>query len=240
MKLLIFLLSLIAISSFSQDSTFTSDRPGVSTPTDIVGQNSIQLEIGIQHESYVNNSNLLIPTSLLRYGLYRNVEFRINADFSYDRDGTDISKNITPTISSKVSILKQNGILPSISTLCDLTINKYYMFPSFYILMSNSINKFNIVYNYGYISDIIHNNVYSFCLGYNITNRLNYFIEYYGSSNKYESNSYIDSGVSYMVAGNIQIDISASKSLKSGDYFLIGSGISWNIKNKHKHEQTFR
>lgn len=206
MKRLIIILLLINIKLFSFSQTF--DRPGISTSTDIVGLKILQFESGIDDNSFSN---------LVRYGISNNYEIRIQPDYL-----NSLSKIY---VGSKIKIIDKIGIIPNISTMFNFTLpmkNKY-LDKSLFILISNSIDKFNFCYNYG-ISNNDHflNKLYSFSIEYNLY-KFGYFIEYYGESN---TNSNLDYGITF-TENCMQFDISSSL-----NPVFINIGFSYGVKIK--------
>ena len=94
-KLFITCLSLMAcLLAHGQDAAeFTADRPGASTGPTVVGHKVIQLEQGIQYDGDGSSfGTYTFSNTLLRYGLFPNMELRLGGDaFLYPSGGCDIS-----------------------------------------------------------------------------------------------------------------------------------------------------
>ena len=231
---------------------FAPDRPGMSTPPDILTFERLQLESCLQYEHYNNgttlNKNYHIPTVLLRVGILKYAEARISTDYAYiNETDSGVSSPIygmnPVTLGTKIRIFKQHSILPNTSLLANLTLPWYgksefcprYLAPSVYLLMSNSIfGKLNIVYNYGLIWDGNQspvNQFYSVYLSLGLTKKLGIFAEGYGYSARYKKDRfYYDGGLAYLINNHLQIDVSASGKYKSdNDYYFVNVGIAWQV-----------
>lgn len=97
MRKLLLLIILIAYSlvAFAQESVeFTADRPGASTGPSVVGRGVIQLEQGIQYDGDGGAGTFTFSNTLLRYGLFPNMELRLGGDgFLYQEDGSAQGSN---------------------------------------------------------------------------------------------------------------------------------------------------
>jgi hypothetical protein len=257
MKLILLLIILFLtiqslVKSQTSDSTsFVPDRPGMATPPAILGTRSFQIEDGFQHENTTDGitqyENYLFSSLLVRYGISKHFEVRIQTDYAENKERSTSTSSITGlnpvTIGSKIKLVRQQKILPNISLLLNVTfpyVGKkeflpYNPAPSFYILMSNDITqKLNVCYNYGMIWDGSSSSPTHFSalsLGANLDSRWSTFIEGYGFSNQSTKPAYyIDAGFAYLITGHLQIDLSAAGSLNSfTNYYMLNTGIAWKI-----------
>lgn len=258
MKILLLQISLLLIvhstvkSQTDSINNFVPDRPGMATPPDILTFKYFQVENGFQYEKYndgiVQNENFLYSSLLLRYGVVKNAEIRIQSDYAYyktnDSSTTSAVYGLNPiTIGTKIKLIEQRKVIPNISFLLNLTLpfigKKEFkpdnIAPSICILMSNSISeKFNLCYNYGLswdgnTSQPVH--FCALCLGANLKPKLSTFIEGYCLSNQ-QTNSefYTDAGFAYLLNDHLQIDLSATGYLNSFlDYYCLNAGIAWKF-----------
>ena len=101
--------------------------------------------------------------------------------------------------------------------------------------MKNDITKkLNICYNIGIEYDgesSVPTEFAAICFGYNITNKLNGFIENYNwFSNNSKPENFIDLGFAYLIGKNVQLDFSGNMNLQYFEnYFMINFGVSWRI-----------
>ena len=249
--ILITAMTTTAISQSDEMPEMTADRPGFATTPFIVFPKHFQIESGSAYERAAGNHTIqeliLFNAFLARYGIIKNLEVRLEADFAQAKtDSSSITGFNLWTAGAKLQIYKGNGIIPITSAMADLTFpfSRNESFkplsprPSIYLLMQNNITeKFDINYNFG--MDFI--NGYSvpvefaaFCFEYAFTESFTAFVESYNwfSSGQLPKN-FIDIGGSYMIGKNIQLDLSISMSLQDiTNYFLINGGFSWRIPRK--------
>lgn len=250
--IVLFLFVHLAVHSQVDNSTsFVSDRPGMGTPPDILATRSLQIEDGFQYvnttDGIIRYENYLFSSLLVRYGVSKRFEMRIQTDYAENKEistSTSAISGLNPvTIGSKIKLVQQRKFLPNISLLLNVTLpyvgrrefRPDNLAPSFFLLMSNDITqKLNVCYNYGIIwdgSSSSPTHFYALCLGANLDSRWSTFIEGYGFSNKSTTPVYyIDAGFAYLITGHLQIDLSAAGYLNSfADYYLLNTGIAWKI-----------
>lgn len=231
---------------------FVPDRPGMATPPNILNFRNLQIEEGSQYEKYkqgkINTDNFLFFSPLLRYGISKKFEVRVQTDFVYNREKDSMAistiDGFNPvTIGSKIKLVEQSKALPDISLMLNLTLpfvgkkefRPDHLAPSLFILMSNSISeKLNLCYNYGLSwdgSSSVPTHFYAVCLGINLNDRLSTFIENFGYFNKRTNPEYyIDTGLAYLIAEHLQIDFSATGYLNSFfNNYTLNAGIAWKI-----------
>ncbi len=252
-QFVLFLFLSVSVKSQTDSSyTFVPDRPGMATPPNIVDPGSFMFEAGSQYEKYkagtLTNDNFLFLAPLIRYGVAKSFEVRVQSDYAYNRsnDGLGVltTRGLDPvTLGSKIKLAEQHNVIPNISLMLNLTLpylgNREFrparLAPSGYILMSNYISeKLSLCYNYGLSwdgSSSVPTNFYAVCLSIVLNKRLSTFIENFGYVTRgSDPTLYIDSGLAYLINDHLQIDFSATGNLHSflNNYF-IDAGIAWNI-----------
>ena len=172
LSLIIFFLTIQSLvkSQTSDSTSFVSDRPGIATPPNILSNRSFQIEDGFQYENTLDGitryENYLFSSLLVRYGVSKRFELRIQTDYAENKEKSTSTSSISGlnpvTIGSKIKLVQQQNILPNISLLLNVTLpyagkrefRPDHLAPSFYILMSNDFaKKLNVCYNYGMIWD---------------------------------------------------------------------------------------
>jgi hypothetical protein len=107
------MLGATSVAAQTNDTTpFVPERPGVSTPPEVLASGKFQLENGFQYTNFftgaVHNENYLFSSLLLRYGLVKRVELRLQTDFAYniakDSTGNNMVYGLTPQPSRLKSI----------------------------------------------------------------------------------------------------------------------------------------
>jgi hypothetical protein len=224
-----------------------TDRPDQTGSSSTIQAQSFQIETGIltgfSENVSVSEREFLFPTTLLRYGLTRNIELRIAGQLESHKLTETSSKSIGASdleIGAKVQVLKKEGLNTEIAFLSHLVvptgsplitsgkvgiINK--------IAVSHGINSFmGVGYNlgYSYLGTGNGDLIYSFVFGAGIKEKAALFAEFYGElAGLSEPVLNLDSGFTYLVSDNFQVDLSYGIGLIQRMYFFSG-GFSWNIR----------
>ncbi len=241
---------LLLITGFGAEliaQQIVTDRPDQTESSSTIPHKSFQIEAGVLFGDLNNDSQrvYLLPTTLFRYGLTRGIELRLAqnlvnyvSEFSSEaRFGfSDLE------LGAKFQILKREDINTEIAFLSHVvlptgadglsfdeygTINK--------LSLSHELNSFtglgyNVGYNYfGYNWGMF---TYSMALGAAFNEKLGAYLEFYGSAS--DATGFLinfDSGLTYLLQDNLQLDFSFAFGLNHRmNYFAFGC--SWNIGGK--------
>jgi hypothetical protein len=226
-----------------------TDRPDQTESSTTIPLKSFQIECGVLSGNYnFNNSSeklFLIPTTLLRYSLSKNIELRLVEQLISIRNEQTSEENFGLSdleLGAKIQLLKN----PAINT--EIAFISHLVLPTGAVSITNehvgTINKlaishgltdfldlgYNIGYNYfghekGYLT-------YSLAFGLGLTKRMGAYIETYGEVIEFTDwISNFDSGITYLVRENMQLDFSFGIGLNQKmNYFSVG--FSWNIPHK--------
>jgi hypothetical protein len=228
-----------------------TDRPDQTEASTTIPLYSFQFESGVLLGNYnfVNSSEqlLLIPTTLLRYGLTERIELRVVEQLVHLKNKQTSEDNFGLSdleLGAKIQILK----IPAINS--EIAFISHLVLPTGAISVTNEnlgiVNKlaishgitdfidlgYNIGYNYfcnekGYFT-------YSAALGLGIAKRIGTYFETYGEV--VEFNDWIsnfDSGITYLIKDNMQLDFSFGVGLNQPmNYFSVG--FSMNIPKRQK------
>ncbi len=253
MKILITLTLLIALSTIalSQENTIEliTDRPDQTESSAIVPFHSLQIETGFIYQKDHSNNNDYIsysyPTTLLRYGLLANTELRLGFEFLGDKyNNENITRGFGPLyIGSKTKIIEEENGIPEVAILGGLILpftakedfKTRYTAADFRFAFSHTLSEIvSIGYNLGIQWD---GNTpgpgyfYSGALGISITEKTGMFLEYYGViPEANEKENLFDTGITYLVKPNLQLDFSGGIGINNHapDYF-ISFGLSYLI-----------
>lgn len=246
----LFITILMICASFGawaqKEAEFTADRPGASTGPAVVGHKVVQLEQGIQYEGDDGAGTFTFSNTLLRYGLFPNMELRLGGDgFLYQQEG--VSQGIKPAFSglslgTKIKCFDGRGGIPAVSVLADFSIpctategfNVDHIAPSLYLLFENPVNdRFSIGYNVGAEWDGTLPSPTTFaalCLGFSATDNLGCFVESYNYFNKLGNAYCMDFGLNWQVSRKVQLDIAANMDLTNPSHcWAISCGVAWQI-----------
>jgi hypothetical protein len=246
-KLFISMLYLCVMGAFAaqaQESVeFTADRPGASTGPSVVAHKVIQLEQGLQYDGDGGAGTFTFSNTLLRYGLFPNMELRLGGDaFLYQEVDAFKPAFSGLSLGTKIKCYEGEGAVPAVSVLADFAVpytasngfNVDHLAPSLYLLFENPVNDwFSIGYNLGAEWDGSLPQPTAFaalCFGFAATENLGCFVESYnyfgGLGNVYA----MDFGLNWMVGRKVQLDLAANMDLKNpAQCWSISCGIAWQI-----------
>lgn len=239
-QILIFILFVTFIVN-SQNLTpeLIADRPDVTESATIIPVGFYQFETGFVYQknkfyngiSLVEEDNITLGTTLIRYGINDLLEFRFGGEyFLGESKSYDIKETVSGLngfmIGTKIQLWKDK-IITNGAILLEINLpfgnenlrpDKFE--PNFILALDQDItNGISIGANFGVLNNSkLNKNIFSFssALGMSLTERFGCFIEYYGQSTKNEiSNHYFDTGVIYLQKQNLQIDLSVGKGLFS-------------------------
>ena len=249
MKKRILLLAALMVSvcclAQEEEVFFPTDRPGYSWGADVLPLHKISWENGFYLERDSEQRTATLPSTIVRYGLFENVELRVGADMQFHQEMASLTKQtgLCPlTIGTKIKCYEGEGWLPSIGLLAQLQSARIgsaellpsQPAPSLYLLFENTLNdSFYVYYNAGLEWDgetATPTTFLSLCLGFDITDQLGTFVETYNYLHP-EGNQYMtEFGLYYMPSPRLQLDLSVDLDFQQlRDYYSIGCGVSWMI-----------
>ncbi|NNL15316.1 MAG: transporter [Flavobacteriaceae bacterium] len=245
--------------SFSQQEDLSSsdplvtDRPDATEASSTVGKGILQIETGGLYESFEENDvkqeAYTYNTTLLRYGILDNLELRIGWDFT--EGVTKVNGNKLNNVSSgfsplllgvKIDISEENGAMPEMALIGHVfplfTASSDYRPETtgvdFRFSMSHTLSeKSSLGYNLGgqWENDSPEASaIYTLAYGYSISSKFGMYLELYGDIPEDSSaNHYWDSGLTYLVSNDLQLDAYIGTSITEGQDFLFGLGASFRL-----------
>ena len=231
-RFLIFLFLLFNCSLvFSQ---ITTDRPDQTESAVVLSSGQIQVESGILIENSQSNIN-----TLFRIGIIEGIEIRINSNYLINDELSFMKKSSFSDfeVGAKFRIFDKTSSNTKVAFLSHLSIptaievfsNNVYGLMNRLNVSHDLNNESQIGYNLGYNKfkkmdgQFIYTIVYGRSLG-----SFGIFFEIFGDDSKNSSNINFDSGITYLLDNNKQIDLSIGKGINN-DMFFISGGISINI-----------
>ena len=231
-RFLIFLFLLFNCSLvFSQ---ITTDRPDQTESAIVLSSGQIQVESGILIENSQSNIN-----TLFRIGIIDGIEIRINSNYLINDKLSFMKKSSFSDfeVGAKFRIFDKTSSNTKVAFLSHLSIptaievfsNNVYGLMNRLNVSHDLNNESQIGYNLGYNKfkkmdgQFIYTIVYGRSLG-----SFGIFFEIFGDDSKNSSNINFDSGITYLLDNNKQIDLSIGKGINN-DMFFISGGISINI-----------
>ena len=226
-----------ALPILAADSTavdlIVAERPGFTNPPQTMAKKQFQIESGFYYEAdKIKNTdikidNFLYPTTLLRYGLMKNIELRLEIDYagistSTSSPSSKVSENgLNPVIlGAKFYLCEQKKARPEAAFVFGLTLpyigkqdfRPKYPAPMLAFYFQNTLNKkWSIGYNAGMQwngNDAVPFSFITFSPTYNISKKVAGSLELYS----YFSDTQIpdfrfDAGLAYIPIPNLQLDI---------------------------------
>ena len=244
-----FLLILLMAAGFchaqEEDVSFPTDRPGNVWGTEVLPFQKVSWENGFSFERNLGDRTITLPSTIVRYGIFENVEIRVGTDLQLYEEPLFGNRllGITPlTIGTKIHCYDGNGILPSVGVLAQLQ-SPYvgsadwlpdHLAPALYLIFENDINDwFAICYNVGEEWDGVTATPTTFLglnLGFSITDELSTYVETFNYLHP-DGNQYLtEIGFTFNPIPRLQLDIEADFDVQNfKDYFRVGCGIAWRI-----------
>ena len=230
----------IYLVSFSLFSQIVSDRPDQTESAIVLVNGNFQIESGFifENKKLESEENLTILNNLFRIGILKGLEFRVNTNIITELNDSSESKKVFFSdleIGTKIQILNKQSKNTKIAFLT------HYIVPSSLIGTSESsglINRLLISH------DISQDYQLSYNIGYNKYFNFNYdeiiytisfarsfkkfgiYFEIFGIESINISKFNWDTGVTYEVNNNLQIDFAKVKGFNN-DLNYITLGICW-------------
>ncbi|WP_195715205.1 transporter [Ancylomarina sp. 16SWW S1-10-2] len=245
-KIYTLVLIILALNLGIKAQTIVTDRPDQTESSVTVPLKSLQIESGILvgNEGNGDIKQLLIPSTLLRYGLSKNIELRFVQQFENLKNELTSEDNFGISdleIGAKIQLFQKEDVNTEIAFLTHVilptgsnnlsgdkfgTINK--------LAISHVINdNLGLGYNVGYdnMGEGEGDLTYSTALGIGLGGKFGTYVELYGEYAEFSSwGTNFDSGLTYLVKDNLQLDASFGLGLNH-DMYYFSLGFSWNISN---------
>lgn len=243
---LLFFLSFLTNSIFGQ---VASDRPGQAFNAKILEMGNIQIQAGIGYFSFdppSKSGNATQQNIYSRFGVLENFEIHNSFTIRQDEIKTEFAENNFGGLSQwnagfRYGIYQGENFQPSFAILTDFIfdwVSEEYrpssLGSSLTLLHSQSITeKFQLATNWGVTwngNEASPTGSYVVNFSYAFTNNLGSFIETYGEYSSSDFDIKWDTGLSYLINNQIQLDIYGGhgKNDAASDWF-IESGITWKI-----------
>jgi len=240
-----FLLTAAMCHAQEEEFSFPTDRPGNVWGTEVLPFNRCSWENGFSYERNFEDRTIALPSTIFRWGVFHNVEFRIGTDLQLFEESPYETKllGMTPlTIGTKIHCWDGMGALPSIAFLAQLQsphvgsadLLPDHLAPAMYLIFENDINDwFAICYNVGAEWDGVTATPTTFLglnLGFSITDDLGAYVETFNYLHP-DGNQYMtEIGFTFTPIPRLQLDVEADFDVQNmKDYFRVGCGIAWRI-----------
>ncbi|KQB42709.1 transporter [Flavobacterium aquidurense] len=223
-------LTALALFCFSPDilaQQMQTDRPNETEGPNTVIAKHLQIESGFSFEQDHSEHTFEIPELVLRYGIIKNLEVRVETALKISHEDDDNVTGIEPVvIGAKYHIIDHKGAVPDVGVLARVSIpwmadnayqEKKYS-PEIRVLAQHELSKVTrLGYNLGihWLPDTLQPEyVYTLSADHSITKKIKIFVESYGFAvPQHHAENTVDTGLLFVVNKNVQLD------------FITGTGI---------------
>ena len=231
-----------------------TDRPDVTEASATVLRGALQIESGTFYTSFEKNGikeeTIGYNTTLFRYGIFENFEFRLGWNFEEGRttfDGMEL-ENITSGFSPllagmKVQVTEEKGLIPEVALVGHIylpftagsdyrpeTTGVDFRLAASHTLGERSGIGYNLGASWGNDSPEA-NYLYSISYGYSLSDRVGLYAELYGDLPENNSaNHFWDAGITYLVCPDFQLDATVGTGITEGQDLLLSAGFSYRFK----------
>lgn len=244
----VFLMTLLAFGHLYAQDKIETDRPDQTETPVLTPKKYLQGEFGFNREAEGNNYRLLHPTALLKYGISKKAELRLELNAVTDNFKA-LPRNIKLSgfepveIGTKIALLPEKGLRPQTSIIAHVGLpflsGQHYrtphLSPSFRFTMQNTITEnIAIGYNLGAEWDGFSATptwLYTFAPGFNLGEKWYTYVEAFGFIAQYQKPQHsVDAGIAYFVNNDLKLDVSAGVGLSSAavDHY-VAVGFSFRL-----------
>jgi hypothetical protein len=218
------LFSFLAATAHSQERIST-DRPDATEAATLTPRHFFQAEFGFGAENMgSSNYNIIHPTVLVKYGLAKRFELRLENNFVSEYRlaipaGTIKRTGFEPMrIGFRTALWEEKKWIPKTSLLVHFGIpgiaskdfKAQHVAPSFLLAMENTLSdKIDIGYNLGLEWDGFSNDpiwIYSVSAGFALGKRWETFLEMFAFGEERTLETYFDTGLGFYLNNNIKLD----------------------------------
>ena len=211
-----------------------TDRPNETESPNVVNQHHLQAESGFSFEKEDEEKTFNVPELILRYGIFKNAELRVESAFKTTQEENKDQCGIEPVaIGFKYHLLDNKDAVPDLGIIGRVTIpwladNAYQQqkySPEIRLLAQHELSKSaHLGYNLGvhWLSDALESEyIYTLSADYSLSKKIKFVAETYGfaQSHHHAQNS-ADIALLYLVNDDFQLD------------FITGSGIMHSYSQK--------
>jgi len=233
------LLFLLFLSSSAFSQNIITDRPDQTESAIAVPVGAFQIETGTAVEINDFERNWVLNTTLFRYGMAKNLEFRLVTelmnlrphDFSEGMIGiADMQFGLKYQLSDGPVQLAYLGHLTVPNGNRNVSTGKTGM--SHILSLAHDLtSSVSIGYNFGleYFDKEEYAGIYAMAIGIGITEKVSFFTEIYGDWYQFDAfNVLYDNGFTWLLKPNLQLDFSIGTGITTKSNFY-SVGVSWVV-----------
>lgn len=232
-----------------------TDRPDQTESSTVVPHGALQVETGIVFERERGNNattryidHTALGTTLVRYGLLPSLELRFIGEFHRERsvyfnEADVLNEGLAESaVGVKIQICREEGFIPEMALNLHLKLpvgseafSVKTPVPDFRLLCAHTLSE-QLSFGYNLGADFNSEEpgaefIYTCTVGYALTERIETYIEVFGSKPLNESlNCTIDGGISYLLSPLVKIDASAGVGITFGaPAYYVSTGLSFRL-----------
>jgi len=235
-------ISISVFESHAQEKPIETDRPDQSDGASIVEKNKFQFETSFYFNHFKAESPAYVSSSLLRYGIFKNIEFRVLVEQGVNRDVfiSETTQGQYPlAISSKISLIKDAARFPDISLVGYLQLpftnapEKSQWSPAFFLIVEKEWKFITLTLNGGPKEQAFeHEWVFqaSGDVRCKVTPRCNLFGEYFAEYGHDQPMHNVDAGVVYYINPHFSVQLSAGSTIfYTASNFFVNTGFAFQL-----------
>lgn len=239
----ILICALFLMFQSAQAQSIVTDRPDQTEASSTIKKGDLQVEsgllLGFETENETTTRQILAPTTLFRFGLFKGIELRLVNQFEMLKTAERRSQGFGDLeLGTKIQIFQRENSSTEVAFISHLVL------PTGGDELTNdqvgTVNKLSIAhdlsenlglgYNLGYNYFGAGNGdlTYTLALGAGINDRVGVYIETFGEFADIENFiSNFDGGFTYLLRPNVQLDFSFGTGINQKMNYL-AVGFSWN------------
>lgn len=220
-------IALFCVTGAVSAQQIQTDRPNETESPNTISSHHLQIESGFSFEQQDGEKSYEVPEIMLRYGLFKNAEFRIETAFKIDHNQDEDSRGIKPVVFGvKYHVIDHKGVIPDISLLgrvsikwmADMSLQEQKYSPELRVLAQHSLSKStHLGYNLGvhWLPDTSQPEyIYTISADHAVTKKIKLVAEVYGLTEPHHhAQNTADVALLYLLSKTTQLD------------FIAGSGI---------------
>ncbi|TDP00260.1 transporter [Flavobacterium sp. 245] len=226
--------SLFCISYSTSAQQIQTDRPNETESPNAISRHHLQVESGFTFEQDDHKKIFEVPEIVLRYGLVKNLEFRIESALKTEHEQNNDHYGIKPiVVGLKYHIADHKGAIPDIALLARTSIpwladNAYQepkYSPELRVLVQHELSKSShLGYNAGVHWLPERSNpeyIYTISGDHSLTKKIKLVVEAYGFAEPdHHAKNTADAALLFLVNKNLQVD------------FIAGTGVMHAYSDK--------
>jgi hypothetical protein len=230
MKGIAFFVCVLIVLNTNAQERIDTDRPDQTESAVLVPKKYFQGEFGFGRENLEDSKYSLVhPTFLLKYGLSKRFELRLESDVTTEYvqlPAEEKNTSLSPVeIGTKIALFEEKGLRPKTSLIAHVGLpfaasdpdKNQNVFPSFRFAFQHTLTKtIGLAYNLGAEWDGYDDHaawLYTFSPNFNIGKRWYAYVEAFGFLEKNSFHHNLDTGIAYYISNDTKLDLSGGVGL---------------------------